>query len=198
MQRGCAPGNAGYATLNSHAYLPGCPMAHHSQKCPQSRYSHQAVHAHPRPHPVHTSCSYKRVDTCAAEFEANTPYMYSCYDGSCECEPTNSRKVLILGGGPNRIGQGIEFDYCCCHASFALRQVPRGSKAGSDGGEAICLLYMAGSEASGKRRNVAGREAGREAREEGRLARFEVKQQVEGGRGAPLGPGTWLDSRWSN
>uniref|UniRef100_A0A7S1SPT9 Carbamoyl phosphate synthase arginine-specific large chain, chloroplastic n=2 Tax=Tetraselmis chuii TaxID=63592 RepID=A0A7S1SPT9_9CHLO len=65
--------------------------------------------------------SYKRVDTCAAEFAAETPYMYSCYDGFCEAAPTNNKKVLILGGGPNRIGQGIEFDYCCCHASFALR-----------------------------------------------------------------------------
>ncbi|GAX74736.1 hypothetical protein CEUSTIGMA_g2183.t1 [Chlamydomonas eustigma] len=66
--------------------------------------------------------SYKRVDTCAAEFEADTPYLYSCYDGDSECTPTNSRKVLILGGGPNRIGQGIEFDYCCCHASYSLRK----------------------------------------------------------------------------
>ena len=65
--------------------------------------------------------SMKRVDTCAAEFEAVTPYMYSSYDGDCECLPTTNKKVLILGGGPNRIGQGIEFDYCCCHASFALR-----------------------------------------------------------------------------
>lgn len=64
--------------------------------------------------------SMKRVDTCAAEFEADTPYMYSCYDGDCECAPSSKPKVLILGGGPNRIGQGIEFDYCCCHASFAL------------------------------------------------------------------------------
>jgi len=63
----------------------------------------------------------KRVDTCAAEFEAATPYMYSSYDGECECDPSNEKKVLILGGGPNRIGQGIEFDYCCCHASFSLR-----------------------------------------------------------------------------
>lgn len=62
----------------------------------------------------------KRVDTCAAEFEANTPYMYSTYEGEDECTATNKSKVLILGGGPNRIGQGIEFDYCCCHASFAL------------------------------------------------------------------------------
>ncbi|KAG2424433.1 hypothetical protein HXX76_014486 [Chlamydomonas incerta] len=66
--------------------------------------------------------SYKRVDTCAAEFDANTPYMYSTYDGNSEVAPTNERKVLILGGGPNRIGQGIEFDYCCCHASFSLRK----------------------------------------------------------------------------
>lgn len=67
--------------------------------------------------------AYKRVDTCAAEFEANTPYMYSSYDFECESAPTRKKKVLILGGGPNRIGQGIEFDYCCCHASFALHQV---------------------------------------------------------------------------
>ncbi|RWR95048.1 carbamoyl-phosphate synthase large chain, chloroplastic-like protein [Cinnamomum micranthum f. kanehirae] len=66
--------------------------------------------------------AYKRVDTCAAEFEANTPYMYSSYDYECESAPSKREKVLILGGGPNRIGQGIEFDYCCCHASFALRE----------------------------------------------------------------------------
>ncbi|XP_050235411.1 carbamoyl-phosphate synthase large chain, chloroplastic [Mercurialis annua] len=65
--------------------------------------------------------AYKRVDTCAAEFEANTPYMYSSYDAECESAPTQNKKVLILGGGPNRIGQGIEFDYCCCHTSFALQ-----------------------------------------------------------------------------
>jgi len=65
---------------------------------------------------------YKRVDTCAAEFEAHTPYLYSTYEQECEAQPTTERKVLILGGGPNRIGQGIEFDYCCCHASFALRE----------------------------------------------------------------------------
>ncbi|KAM5574232.1 carbamoyl-phosphate synthase large chain, chloroplastic [Rosa sericea] len=66
--------------------------------------------------------AYKRVDTCAAEFEANTPYMYSSYDFECESAPTQKKKVLILGGGPNRIGQGIEFDYCCCHTSFALQK----------------------------------------------------------------------------
>ena len=67
-------------------------------------------------HPV-----FKRVDTCAAEFEAYTPYLYSTYEEEDESKPTERRKVMILGGGPNRIGQGIEFDYCCVHASFALR-----------------------------------------------------------------------------
>ena len=64
---------------------------------------------------------YKRVDTCGAEFESHTPYLYSTYEEECEAEPTDRRKIMILGSGPNRIGQGIEFDYCCCHASFALR-----------------------------------------------------------------------------
>ena len=68
-------------------------------------------------HPV-----YKRVDTCGAEFEAHTPYLYSTYEDECESEPTDARKIMILGGGPNRIGQGIEFDYCCVHAVFALRE----------------------------------------------------------------------------
>jgi carbamoyl-phosphate synthase large subunit len=64
---------------------------------------------------------YKRVDTCGAEFESFTPYMYSAYEEESEADPTDRRKIMILGSGPNRIGQGIEFDYCCCHASFALR-----------------------------------------------------------------------------
>ncbi|MGH9971836.1 MAG: carbamoyl-phosphate synthase large subunit, partial [Pyrinomonadaceae bacterium] len=64
---------------------------------------------------------YKRVDTCGAEFESFTPYLYSTYEDEDEAAPTNRRKIMILGSGPNRIGQGIEFDYCCCHASFALR-----------------------------------------------------------------------------
>ena len=64
---------------------------------------------------------FKRVDTCAAEFESFTPYMYSTYEDEDESNPTNKQKIMILGSGPNRIGQGIEFDYCCCHASFALR-----------------------------------------------------------------------------
>jgi carbamoyl-phosphate synthase large subunit len=66
--------------------------------------------------------TFKRVDTCAAEFEAKTPYLYSTYERTCEARPTDRRKVMILGGGPNRIGQGIEFDYCCVHAAFALRE----------------------------------------------------------------------------
>jgi carbamoyl-phosphate synthase large subunit len=64
---------------------------------------------------------YKRVDTCAAEFSTSTAYMYSTYEEECEAAPTDRRKIMILGGGPNRIGQGIEFDYCCVHASLALR-----------------------------------------------------------------------------
>ena len=70
---------------------------------------------------------YKRIDTCAAEFRSATPYMYSTYEGgygqpACESEPTDRQKIVILGGGPNRIGQGIEFDYCCVHAAYALRE----------------------------------------------------------------------------
>ncbi|MBC40088.1 MAG: carbamoyl phosphate synthase large subunit [Oceanicaulis sp.] len=68
---------------------------------------------------------YKRVDTCAAEFSAPTPYMYSSYErgGECESQPTGRKKAIILGGGPNRIGQGIEFDYCCCHAAYAFAEM---------------------------------------------------------------------------
>ena len=65
---------------------------------------------------------YKRVDTCAAEFATDTAYMYSTYEEHCESEPTDNKKIMVLGGGPNRIGQGIEFDYCCVHAAFALRE----------------------------------------------------------------------------
>src|SRR5579863_556681 len=71
---------------------------------------------------AHISPVFKRVDTCAAEFESFTPYMYSTYEDEDESLPTDRPKIAILGSGPNRIGQGIEFDYCCCHASFALRE----------------------------------------------------------------------------
>ncbi|MEL0037425.1 MAG: carbamoyl-phosphate synthase large subunit, partial [Gammaproteobacteria bacterium] len=65
---------------------------------------------------------YKRVDTCAAEFSTSTAYMYSSYEEECEAEPSDKRKIMVLGGGPNRIGQGIEFDYCCVHAALAMRE----------------------------------------------------------------------------
>src|SRR5690554_4365408 len=73
-------------------------------------------------HSLNVRPSYKRVDTCAAEFATPTAYMYSSYDEECEAEPTNKSKILVIGGGPNRIGQGIEFDYCCVHAALAMRE----------------------------------------------------------------------------
>jgi len=90
----------------SPAPLPPCTPAQVRQK----RLAHNIT-------PV-----YHRVDTCAAEFEAHTPYLYSTYETQNEANPTDRKKVMILGGGPNRIGQGIEFDYCCVHACFALRE----------------------------------------------------------------------------
>jgi carbamoyl-phosphate synthase large subunit len=67
--------------------------------------------------------TFKLVDTCAAEFEAYTPYYYSTYETEDETRQSKKKKIMILGGGPNRIGQGIEFDYCCCQASFALKEL---------------------------------------------------------------------------
>ncbi|MCU0501781.1 MAG: carbamoyl-phosphate synthase large subunit, partial [Anaerolineae bacterium] len=81
----------------------------------------QAVRAHRLAQGL--KANYYRVDTCAAEFEAFTPYLYSTYEQGDEAEPTENRKIIILGGGPNRIGQGIEFDYCCVHACFALKEL---------------------------------------------------------------------------
>ena len=81
-------------------------------------------------HKLNITPVYKRVDTCGAEFEAFTPYLYSSYEEECEAEPTDRKKIMILGGGPNRIGQGIEFDYCCVHGVFAL---------GEDGYETIMV-----------------------------------------------------------
>src|SRR5688572_3947829 len=75
-----------------------------------------------RRHSLGVRPAYKRVDTCAAEFATRTAYMYSTYEEECEAQPTDRRKVMVLGGGPNRIGQGIEFDYCCVHAALALRE----------------------------------------------------------------------------
>jgi carbamoyl-phosphate synthase large subunit len=73
-------------------------------------------------HQLNVRPVYKRVDTCAAEFATNTAYMYSTYEEECEAHPTDNEKIMVLGGGPNRIGQGIEFDYCCVHAAFAMRE----------------------------------------------------------------------------
>lgn len=73
-------------------------------------------------HELKLRTSFKRIDTCAAEFESFTPYMYSTFETECEADPTNQQKVIILGSGPNRIGQGIEFDYCCCHAVFGFKK----------------------------------------------------------------------------
>ncbi len=73
-------------------------------------------------HELSVAPVYKRVDTCAAEFATSTAYLYSTYEEECEAEPTDRRKIMILGGGPNRIGQGIEFDYCCVHAALQLRE----------------------------------------------------------------------------
>jgi carbamoyl-phosphate synthase large subunit len=87
----------------------------------------RALHADPlavraRRKELGVEAVFNRVDTCAAEFESFTPYLYSSYESECEAEPDTRKKVMILGSGPNRIGQGIEFDYCCCHASFALQE----------------------------------------------------------------------------
>ena len=85
--------------------------------------------ARERRHALGVRPVFKRIDSCAAEFEAHTPYLYSCYEmgveglEACEAAPSSKRKALILGSGPNRIGQGIEFDYCCCHAAFALKEM---------------------------------------------------------------------------
>ncbi|MFT3814577.1 MAG: carbamoyl-phosphate synthase large subunit [Acidovorax sp.] len=73
-------------------------------------------------HALNVRPVYKRVDTCAAEFATNTAYMYSTYEEECEAAPTGKKKIMVLGGGPNRIGQGIEFDYCCVHAALAMRE----------------------------------------------------------------------------
>jgi carbamoyl-phosphate synthase large subunit len=82
----------------------------------------QASEVRAKRHAMGVRPVYKRVDTCAAEFSTPTAYLYSTYDEECEAAPTNAKKIMVLGGGPNRIGQGIEFDYCCVHAALALRE----------------------------------------------------------------------------
>jgi carbamoyl-phosphate synthase large subunit len=89
---------------------PGLPAADHRQGRARAR------------HALGIRPVYKRVDTCAAEFATDTAYMYSTYDEECESNPTDKKKIMVLGGGPNRIGQGIEFDYCCVHAALAMRE----------------------------------------------------------------------------
>jgi carbamoyl-phosphate synthase large subunit len=89
---------------------------------PQAGAAADAARVRRRRHELGIRPVFKRVDTCAAEFESFTPYLYSTYESECEAEPSRRRKIAILGSGPNRIGQGIEFDYCCCHASFALQE----------------------------------------------------------------------------
>ena len=84
------------------------------------RCSEQEFRAYRHSHGVRPV--YKRVDTCAAEFQTDTAYLYSTYEEECEANPSNAKKIMVLGGGPNRIGQGIEFDYCCVHAAMALRE----------------------------------------------------------------------------
>ncbi len=94
----------------------------YNENCrPAAALQEADVRALRRQHGV--EATYHLVDTCAAEFESYTPYLYSSYESASEAPPSDRRKIMILGGGPNRIGQGIEFDYCCCHASFALQEL---------------------------------------------------------------------------
>ena len=90
---------------------------------------------------------FKRVDSCAAEFDTQTAYLYSTYQSECEANPTDNKKIMILGGGPNRIGQGIEFDYCCVHASLALQKVGYETIMINCNPETVstCLLYTSPS-----------------------------------------------------
>ncbi len=94
-----------------------------SDKCLGSLLGTKEADVRKRRQDLGINAVYKTVDTCGAEFEATTPYLYSTFESECEANPTDKKKVIILGGGPNRIGQGIEFDYCCVHAAFALREI---------------------------------------------------------------------------
>jgi carbamoyl-phosphate synthase large subunit len=109
---------------SSHGIARGSGLIHDVVSAMTGGVTEDEVRAHR--HKLGVRPVFKRIDTCAAEFDAKTPYMYSTYEApsfgepECESQPTERRKIVILGGGPNRIGQGIEFDYCCCHACFAL------------------------------------------------------------------------------
>jgi carbamoyl-phosphate synthase large subunit len=99
------------------------PQAHGLLRCAPGAADRYRRIRSPRPAPSFgVRPVYKRVDSCAAEFATSTAYMYSTYEDECESEPTSRDKIMVLGGGPNRIGQGIEFDYCCVHAALALRE----------------------------------------------------------------------------
>jgi carbamoyl-phosphate synthase large subunit len=113
-----APGNAEFRDLLGKAKICGFSDAQLSRFMGCSEFDIREMRSSMGIKPV-----YKLVDTCAAEFEAYTPYYYSTYETECEVKESSSKKIMILGGGPNRIGQGIEFDYCCCHASFALKEL---------------------------------------------------------------------------
>lgn len=118
-QEGLPKDAKAFRTLKSMGFSDARLAKLTGQKEAQVRTARQALDIRP---------CYKRIDTCAAEFAALTPYMYSSYESPvggqtvCESKPTDSKKIIILGGGPNRIGQGIEFDYCCCHAAFSLSE----------------------------------------------------------------------------
>ena len=98
----------------------GNPSPNPSRKGRGARWTSQDIRGLRKRHQI--EARFQRVDTCGGEFVAHTPYLYSSYEQECEAEPQNVRKIMILGGGPNRIGQGIEFDYCCVHAAFALKE----------------------------------------------------------------------------
>ncbi len=113
---------AGASEAERRAWLRPAKQLGFSDRRLAKLWSVDEAHVRALRHDLGVRPVYKRVDTCGAEFEAHTPYLYSTYEDECEARPSERRKVVILGGGPNRIGQGIEFDYCCVHAVFALRE----------------------------------------------------------------------------
>jgi len=118
----CEKGNAEFKALLRHAKQLGFADSHLARILPSSFLIQHSSFREFRKS-LGIMPTFQRVDTCAAEFEAQTPYLYSAYEMDDESRPTDKQKILILGGGPNRIGQGIEFDYCCCQAAFALSKM---------------------------------------------------------------------------